>query len=191
MVAGGGETSAVRVLLSAVGENQALAGWYNSGEAGRWGEMKRSRLLANAMAAVFALVFVYATSTDGQESSGVSQQCLPYIGAAWEELPVEGRAALLREFLALPREHFLERSAVAYVESEGFIPTEIMGPVMLDPDKGEELVAFREGVTYALDLPHVNAPVFPGLYWTSGRGKAWTVLLPDGETETYWVDREL
>ena len=153
--------------------------------------MKNLRLLTNCWAAVLCLIFVYATSTDGQETSEPTGECLSYVGIGWDELSPEVRSGLLKEILALPRVDHLSESAMAYVEEKDFAPTEIMGPVRLEPDGRELLVALREGRTYALDLPAVGAPLHPGLYWTSGFGIAWTVVLPEGETATYWVNREL
>jgi len=154
--------------------------------------MKYSRLSANILAAVFCFLFVYATSSDGQETNTPTDDCLPYVAACWDGLDPDVRSAVLREFLSLPRVDFLARSAMAYVEEEeDFQPTEIMGPVRLTPDGPEQLVAFRGGNTYALDLPNIGASVHPGLYWTSGFGTVWKVLLPDGDEETLWVRQEL
>lgn len=153
--------------------------------------MRNLRLLTNMWAGVLCLIFLYATSSDGQETAKPAAPCLSYVGVGWNELAPEVRVGLIKEVLALPRTDHLSESAMAYVEGEDFVPTEIMGPVQLEPDGRELLVAFREGKAYALDLPAIGAPVHPGLYWTSGFGTTWTVVLPDGEKATYWMNREL
>jgi hypothetical protein len=153
--------------------------------------MRGYPLAANVFAALLAMLFTYVTGAGGDESHAPSAACLQLLAdLAGSDHSVEERERLSRLVLAMPRQQYLERSAVSFMERQGYKQTEIMGPMALDELGSTRLLAFRDGKTYALSLPAIDAPLFPGLYWSLGLGSAWTVIKPNGETTTYWVDRE-
>lgn len=150
-----------------------------------------SRLPARAFAAILAVLVVYVTGEGDDTYLWNYKPADSESQAPWDGALAEEREGVLKWFLSLPRTDFSEESALGYLERQGFRLTEISGPIVLDEGESPRLVAFREGRSYALSLPAVEAPLFPGLYWTSGFGTAWTVIEPGGTTTTYWVDREL
>ena len=154
--------------------------------------MRGSRLPARAFAVVLAVLIVYVTGSGDDTYLWKYKPAESQVEAPrWDGLAEDEREELLDWFLSLPRTDFTQESALGYLERQGFRLTEVSGPLVLAEGESPRLVAFREGRSFALSLPAVDAPLFPGLYWTSGFGNAWTVILPGGTTTTYWVDREL
>jgi hypothetical protein len=102
------------------------------------------------------------------------------------------RLHLFRFLMAQPQQCYLVSTAEARMIDEGFVPTAISGPMPLQAgDDREVLLAYREAKAYVLDVPLLGNQLAPGTYWSKGRGIAWTVIMPDGDDQAYWVRDEL
>ena len=153
--------------------------------------MQQSGPLTKSFATVLAVLFAYVTGSGGERTGAPPASAQSWADACFGEFSQGERQAVAKYCLGLPRCDYLERSASAYVAHEGFKTTEIMGPLSLAEGDPPKLLARRDGKIYVLALPTIDVPLDPGLYWTEGIGSAWTVILPEGKTTTYWVEREL
>jgi len=102
------------------------------------------------------------------------------------------RVHLFRFMMAAPQQCYLGPTAEARMLDRGFKPTAISGPLPLESEGNRDvLLAYRDGQAYMLDAPLSGLALIPGTYWSEGFGMSWRVILPDGDTETYWVREEL
>jgi hypothetical protein len=155
--------------------------------------MRTSNLSAHVTTALLAVLIASVTglSWDTQPPANLLTE-EEFERCGLHKLDDDERLHLFRFMMATPQQCFLTPTAEARMIDRGFKPTSISGPLpLLGDDNREVLLAYRDGKAYMLDPPLIGEALVPGTYWSQGFGISWTVIMPDGDTQMYWVREEL
>ena len=155
--------------------------------------MKTANLSAYALTALLAVVFASVTGI-GQslDPRGLFLDGADYEACGLHKLTDTEAANLFRRLASVPHYSYLEPAAMRHMEKDGWEPAEIYGlrSVASDGPGGPEeyLVATRAQRVYWLEVPFMEEPLAPGVYWAQVNSSWWRVMRPDGSTLDHWIE---
>jgi len=84
-------------------------------------------------------------------------------------------------------ESFLDISAAAFMEKDGWSRISVLGAVPSDEGIDEKHILIgHQYELFILDPPIVPYLPEPGVYWAKNSGSSWTIIYPDGGTYDFW-----
>jgi hypothetical protein len=111
-----------------------------------------------------------------------------YVSCGLDKLTA-AEADLLFSLLCLPRGDFLAATAYRRMESDGWVPADLVAYGVRGEDTPwpEKFMIFaRAGELHRFKLPMGDDDLEPGRYWARIDSQVWTLMRPDGSTENLW-----